>query len=159
MARQNPEIDYVAELLKLREIYVRASPQLRWEVIVQRLAQQEIGAVKLVTVVSAVEALARALLLEIQAKDVTQRTRLYKRHKGKESHLMIDQLFRELGLPAPNSYFAEDTWPLFKHAVNFRNLVVHECTYLGRDKYISLISACEEVLSELVRIGRVRVSD
>ena len=157
MARLNPEIDYVQELRQLRGIYVAAPPQARWNVIAQRLEQAEIGPVRLLTVVSAVEALARAILLEVQSRAGTDKARLYDRHKSKEPHVLVEHLFAEVQLPAPSTHFPEDTWDLFRHAVNFRNLVVHECTYLGQDKYRSLIAAGEEVLGELVKIGGIRV--
>lgn len=157
MARSNPDIDYAQELLQLRRIYIEAGPQSRWNVIAQRLAHSEIGPVRLLTVVSAVEALARSLLVEIQARGSTERFRVHNRHRSKEPHVLVERLFAEMQMPIPSAHFTEDTWTLFKHSVNFRNLVVHECTYLGQDKYPSLIAACEEVLSELTRIGDIRV--
>jgi hypothetical protein len=158
MARANPEINYVEELLQLRRIYVEAAPQSRWNVIAQRLAHTEIGPVRLLTVVSAVEALARSLLMEVQTRGSSNKSRLYERHKSKEPHVLVEHLFVELRLPIPSEHFSEDTWALFRHAVNFRNLVVHECTYLGQDKYPSLIAASEEVLGELVKIGGIRAA-
>lgn len=53
----------------------------------------------------------------------------------------------------PAVYFIGDTWQLFGHAVEFRNLVVHESTYLGQDKYPSLVEASEKVLSALIKLG------
>jgi hypothetical protein len=42
---------------------------------------------------------------------------------------------------------------LFGYAVDYRNLLAHECTYLGLDKFPSLIEACEAVLEKLARLG------
>ena len=157
MARLNPDVDYDNEILQLRRTYVAAAPQSRWNVISQRLAHPEIGPVRLLTVVSAVEALARSLLVNIERQGDTDTSQVYERHKRKEAHVLIKLLLTAADLPAPSVHFAEDTWILFRHAVNFRNLVIHECTFLGQDKYPSLIAASEEVLSELVRIGSIHV--
>ena len=56
----------------------------------------------------------------------------------------------------PQTYFKEDTWSLFLSAVGFRNLIVHECTYLGQDKYPSLIQASEDILTSLIILGGLR---
>jgi len=55
------DIDYVAELLSVRSTYVGMSTRQRLSVIRQRLADHHFGANRLVTSVSAVEALARSL--------------------------------------------------------------------------------------------------
>ena len=158
MARLNPHVDYVQELLTLRKIYACVQPQARWSVIAQRLGQSEIGPARLVTVVSAVEALARSLLVQAQSDSAADTFAVYGKHKYKEPHVLIESLLAHLRLPEPHVHFAEDTWPLFKHAVNFRNLVVHECTYLGQDKFPSLIAAAEEILDALIELGGIRVN-
>lgn len=70
MARSNPEVNYVAERLKLRSIYVNSTPRARLGVIRQclALAEAEIGPTRLVTVVSAVEAFARSIVVHSKAK-------------------------------------------------------------------------------------------
>jgi hypothetical protein len=59
------------------------------------------------------------------------------------------------GLSDPGSFFEDDNWKLFVYAVEYRNLLARDCTYLGQDKFPSLIAACEAVLEKLVQLGRV----
>ncbi|MDE2235770.1 MAG: hypothetical protein KGK44_09505 [Gammaproteobacteria bacterium] len=158
MASTNPEIDYVSELLKLRKTYVSAQPQSRLNVIRKRLANNEVGPTKLVTVVSAVEALARSLIIHGNAKTSEAVDRAYAQVKLKDADTLVEDYLRQLGQPKPTDFFVGETWLLFRNAVNFRNLVVHECTYLGQDKYPSLINAGLEVLENLVRLGGLRTA-
>lgn len=153
MALSNPSVDYVAERLKLRSIYVNAHPKQRLVVIRQRLAQPEIGATKLVTVVSAVEALARSLVVHSSAKSQADIDRIYSKIRSRAPEALVQDVLNAFQKGGTEGHFHEDTWPLFCEAVNFRNQVVHECTCLGQDKYPSLIAAALEVLEELVSIG------
>lgn len=43
--------------------------------------------------------------------------------------------------------------PFQLDAVDYRNLLAHECTYLGLDKFPSLIDGCEEILEKLVELA------
>jgi hypothetical protein len=63
MTRLNPQVDYAAELQSLRDTYVCGPPQARLTTIRQRLDRDDSGAARLVTAVSAVEALARSLAM------------------------------------------------------------------------------------------------
>lgn len=63
MARLAANIDYVAELAKIRESYVTADPRQRLSIIRQRLEDHHFGPNRLVTAVSAAEALARSLAM------------------------------------------------------------------------------------------------
>jgi hypothetical protein len=153
MVRANSSVDYVAERLHLRSIYVNSHPKQRLGVIRKRLAQPEIGASKLVTAVSAVEALARSLVVHCTAKDPTDIERVYSKVRSRAPEDLVQDVLGIFGKGDAAAYFLEDTWPLFREAVNFRNQVVHECTYLGQDKYPSLIAAALEVLEAMVSVG------
>jgi hypothetical protein len=156
MATYNPTIDYIGELHRLREIYVDSNPQSRWNIIQRRLTNEEIGPVRLVNLVSAVEALSRSLLVHfpnVPTADVRER---YTKFKSKEGHYLVAEYLKKRGHTDPQAYFEADTWPLFKHAVNYRNLIAHECTYLGQDKYASLIQAAEEVLNGIAALAGLK---
>jgi hypothetical protein len=155
----NPNVDYVADLTNLRKVYTTNSPQARLNVICQRLHHRESPPTRLVTLVSAVEALARSLVLNEKGKPVADREKHYGSVRDREASWLVKEVLRLRDLPLPAQYFAEDTWTLFKYAESFRNLIVHECTYLGQDKYPSLIQATEEVLDGLVKIGRLRMKN
>lgn len=158
MARANPEVDYVADLLRLRETYPKLSPSQRLNIIRQRLEDHHFGPNRLVTSVSAVEGLARSLVIRLGAKGKGQEAlaKAYRRNEKSSAKNLVEQYLLKKAKVRPEEHFGEETWKLFCHAENFRNLVVHECTYLGIDKFPSLISACEEVLEGLVRMAKIR---
>lgn len=52
-------------------------------------------------------------------------------------------------LAEPAAYFGEEAWKLFGYAVQYRNLLAHECTYLGYDRSPELIEACRTVIKKL----------
>lgn len=149
MAKFNPEIDYEQELGGLRFTYVTVGPQARLNIIMRRMDHVEIGPVGLCTAVSGVEALARSLAVEYRADQAVPRAEGYKAVRHASAEELVKRVLVHLGKPIAAERFAEDTWPLFLLAVKFRNLVMHECTYLGNDKTASLIAATREVLSGL----------
>jgi uncharacterized protein YutE (UPF0331/DUF86 family) len=155
MTIARPDIDYVQERLTLRKIYVTSSPRQRLGVIRQRLNQPEIGATRLVTCVSSVEALARSLVVHAKAVDHTSVEQIYSAHRDRDPESLVAEYLRLANCEEPRNHFTEDTWPLFREAINFRNQVVHECTYLGQDKYPTLIEATLEILEELIRLANL----
>lgn len=158
MVRAVPDIDYVAELLKIRASYVKATPRQRLSIIRQRLADHHFGPNRLVTAVAAVEALARTLAMHQKAKKREDLITLYRKYKDRSPKSLVQEYLIARGISSPTAFFGEDTWRLFGYAVDYRNLLAHECTYLGLDKFPSLIEACDEVLSALVKLGSIRES-
>ena len=156
MTYANTTLNYVTELSDLRSLYVSVNPQSRLNVIRQRLAQSEIGPTRLVTIVSAVEALARSLAVHESAKQGLEIASVYDSYRYEKPEALVKEVLNGHGYHDPQIYFKEDTWSLFLSAVGFRNLIVHECTYLGQDKYPSLIQASEDVLAALINLGGLR---
>lgn len=156
MARAVPDIDYVAQLLSVREHYVSATPHQRLSIIRQRLEDHHFGPNRLVTAVSAVEALARSLAMNHKAKSKQELKKLYSKYKDRSPKSLVTEYLTAHGITDPHAFFGEDTWRLFGYAVDYRNLLAHECTYLGLDKFPSLIEACSDVLNSLAKLGRIR---
>ena len=156
MTRAASGVDYEAELLSIRESYVCATPRQRLSVIRQRLEDHHFGPNRLVTAVSAVEALARALAMNHKCKSKTELKRLYPHYRNRAPKPLVKEYLLAKGISDPDTYFGEDTWRLFGYAIEYRNLLAHECTYLGLDKFPSLIGACNEILDSLAKLGRVR---
>jgi hypothetical protein len=149
MALRNPDVDYEGELKTLREAYVASSPQSRYRTICQRLAANESDVVSLCTLVSAVEALARSIVLWHLRRSGQEEHAAYESVRLSAPEKLVVQALAALGKPAPGARFQGDTWDLFSLAVKFRHLVIHECTWLGGDKTRSLIAASREVLEGL----------
>lgn len=156
MARAVPNIDYVAELLSIREGYVCATPRQRLSIIRQRLEDHHFGPNRLVTAVSAVEALARSLAMNHKAKSKEGLKKLYAKYKDRAPKSLVIEYLSACGITDPYTFFGEDTWHLFGYAIDYRNLLAHECTYLGLDKFPSLIEACSDVLNSLAKLARIR---
>ena len=155
MAKINPLIDFVTEEAELRRVYISAPAQSRLNIISKRLNQSEIGSVKLVTSVSAIEALARSLVVNLRTTPQDEISNIYKKYRNKKPEELVEEFLEHHGHSDCSVFFKNDTWNLFKNAVNFRNLIVHECTYLGQDKYPKLILACDEVLDSLIKISKL----
>ena|SRR5215831_8231268 len=156
MARVASGIDYLAELSQIRDAYISATPRQRLSIVRQRLEDHHFGPNRLVTSVSAVEALARCLMQHVGAKSKDDLRKVYPRYKNWTAKTLVREYLEKRGITDPGAFLEEDNWRLFGYAVEFRNLLVHECTYLGLDKFPSLIAACEVVLEKLVKLGNVR---
>jgi hypothetical protein len=143
-------IDYAEELQSIRAAYVGASPKQRLHVIRQRLANPDHAPNVMVTRVSAVEALARSLASHQAGKSPSGQ---YARLRNEDPDRLVELVLACSGAGTPKEVFGTECWQLFRHAVNYRNMIVHECTYLGQDKSPHLEKACETVLEKLVEIG------
>jgi hypothetical protein len=154
MSNLNISIDFSNEEILLRKIYVNAPAQSRLNIILKRLAESEIGPVKLITIVSGIEALARSLLTNHDAfqGNIDEK---YTKYRYKKPEELVEEFLALKGYINYSDYFKNDTWSLFKSAVNFRNLITHECTYLGQDKYPILITSCEIILESLIVLGNL----
>lgn len=160
MVKLNPSINYDNELSTLRDIYVTRPPQARLNIIQKKLTQlksnkSESGANRLVITLSAVEALVRSMLVNFYAKKEAQKAFVYCKYRYEKVDSMVLE-YLNLHNIDPIKHFRDDTWELFCHAIEYRNLIIHECTYLGQDKYPSLIGACNEILDELVKTGNLK---
>jgi hypothetical protein len=138
------------------EKYISVPPQSRLKVIKKRLDALESGPTYLITIVSAVEALVRSMLVNNQAKSANEIASRYTKYIYKNPDEMVEEILTINGHSKPEKYFSGDTWRLFCYAIKYRNLVVHECTYLGQDKYPALVDAAREILDELIKIGGLK---
>lgn len=143
------------ELEELRKTYATSRPAARLGVIRQRLAraQSESGPIRLVTVVSAVEALARSLVVHAPGRPASSSHFRYQQVRKKAALELVEEALRLYGAGTPVERYGDETWQLFELAQRYRDLVVHECTSLSQDKYAALMAACERVLEDLVVAG------
>ncbi len=145
--------DFVAELQALRNTYVGSTPRQRLNIIQQRVHHPQAGPNQLVTHVSAVEALARTLAMHLYAKTKVDLVALYPHYRNRNAKTLVGEYVRAKGVGEPASVFGAETWRLFVYAVEYRNLLAHECTYLARYKYDPLIQASADVLEKLRQIA------
>ena len=133
----------------LRQIYVKSTPRQRLNVALQRIGNTDHDPNLLVTRVSAVEALARSLLVHHLATAHADALSFYDLFRNTGAPSLVEAYFQAKSASTPEVVLGADTWELFGHAVHYRNLLVHECTYLGQDKTPALIEACRIVLLKL----------
>ena len=146
---------YEKELAEIREIYINSTPQQRLHIIRQRLNDPNSGPNRLVTVVSAVEALARTLAMHASFTSKPDISKNYSKYRNRKPADLICEFLLSKGITDPETFFKEDNWLLFDYAVKSRNLLTHECTLLGQDKYPYLIQVCEEILEALAKLAGI----
>jgi hypothetical protein len=149
------EPDYLAELESIRSAYISSMPKQRLNVISQRLQNPTHGPNLLVTHVSALEALARSLAMNAKASTKAKLVSIYPKYRDREAKSLVIEYLASQGHPKPSEFFGPDIWRKFGYAVSYRNMLVHECTYLGQDKYPYLIEACQVVQDKLCILAKL----
>lgn len=154
MANKEPGFDYSSHLTNLRHSYVNANPHQRYKVIRDVLEDYPLDAPnKLIAYVSAVEAYSRTLLVCMDSQGARNRTEAYRKLRNAKPLPMLLSLLERLGV-SEASFFEGDNRELFEYACEYRNLLVHEATYLAPDKYRPMSEACEQVLAGLELLAR-----
>lgn len=147
-------------LAQLRRVYAQSKPAARLAAIRLRLAsaKDDPGPTHLITSVSAVEALARSLVVHAPGRPASTAHFRYQQVRQQTASELVEEALRLHGARPAAQTFGEDTWRLFDLAYQYRDLVVHECTFPGRDKSQPLIAACERILDGMVSAaGLLRV--
>ena len=138
-----------AHLAKLRQLYVEATPRQRFHIAEQRIANPAHGPNLLVTCVAAVEGFARSVVMHCHATTQAELSGVYPRYRFLGPEELILEFLSHRALGSPESFFGSDDWRHFLFAVKYRNVLAHECTYLGQDISPVLVSACQRVLAAL----------
>lgn len=140
---------------ELQRAYAMATPAARLRVIKQRLASAhgEMGSTRLVTIVSAVEALARSLVVHAAGRPASTAEMRHKQFRHTGPVELVEEVLRLRGATAARQHFERDTWDLFEVATRYRDLIVHECTFVGQDRHPYLIAAAEAVLRGLIELA------
>jgi hypothetical protein len=156
MAFKNPDLNYAREVVNLREVYAKSTTRQRINIIDQRLTIKDSLPNNLVTAVSAVEAFARVLVLKLLENAGQDLMQSYEAFRYKSPVALVEKVMELEGVQDIGRYFGENTWELLKYAVDYRNLVIHECTYVGQDKAPSMILACHDALVKLAEIAGIK---
>ena len=140
---------------ELQRTYAMATPAARLRVIKQRLASAhgEMGSTRLVTMVSAVEAMARSLVVHSAGRPASTAEMRYRQFRSTGPVELVEEVLRLRGAGRPLAHFGQETWELFEVAARYRDLIVHECTFIGQDRHPHLISAAEAVLRGLIEVA------
>jgi len=140
---------------ELQRAYAIATPAARLRVIKQRLASAhgEMGSTRLVTMVSAVEALARSLVVHASGRPASTAEMRHRQYRATGPVELVEEVLRLRGAVRGAQHFDAEAWELFEVATRYRDLIVHECTYVGQDRHPHLIAATEAVLRGLIELS------
>jgi len=144
---------------ELQRAYATATPAARLRVIKQRLASAhgELGSTRLVTMVSAVEAMARSLVVHSAGRPASTAEMRHKQFRDTGPVELVEEVLRLRGVPRGELHFERETWELFEVAARYRDLIVHECTYIGPDRHPYLIAAADTVLRNLIELAGLEI--
>lgn len=132
---------------ELRRQYIKASPSSRWSIIEQRLSYPDARPNLLIARVAAVEALARSIALHSNNSTPTESDYKVLKHKRCKELLERVALVKS-GIHADQVFGIDDLENL-QCAEKYRDLLVHECTFLGQGYSADLISACDRIIERL----------
>jgi hypothetical protein len=148
-----------AHLASLRRDYVEAFPHQRLNIAKQRINNPHHDPNLLIAFVSAIEGFARSICMRQSAATKTELSALYPEYERRGPKALIGEYLAKKGLGTPAGQFGAETWQLFGFAVEYRNLLAHECTYLGQDRSPQLIDACRKVLQTLAKAEGLDADD
>ncbi len=140
---------------ELRELYINASPQQRYNVALDRLQYENSGPNLLIQHVSAVEGFARSVALDFKIKAGQPINIAYNDLRNITPVPLIRDHIASQIQQAPEMIFGAEDWELFDIAVQFRNLLVHEASFLQQRYSTLLIRACRNILDKLAEIAGV----
>lgn len=149
------ESDLLEHPRELQRAFALATPAARLRAIKQRLAgaHGELGSTRLVTVVSAVEALARSLVVHASGRPASTAEMRHRQYLQIGPVELVEEVLRLRGAANGAQHFRPEDWELFEVATVYRDLVVHECSTIGQDRHPHLIAATEAVLHGLVELA------
>ena len=135
----------------LRETYIKSHPLKRHGIIKERLENLDGLPNELIVMVSAVEAMARSIILDLATDDGISREEKYDEVKFKRANKLLEEICSHRKVSkTPDEVFGASEIENFKCAEKYRDLLVHECTYLRQGISIVLIDSTKKVLSRLL---------
>lgn len=149
--------DYEKHLRKLRKQYVRFFPRQRVKIAKQRISNPSHGPNLIVTYVSAIEGILRSLVVWKETVSGRPEIETYNKYKRCGVRQLYEKYLQQHDIKS-DVIVAAEKYTLVGYAVEYRNLLAHECTYLGQDKFPDLIDACQEFLSGLCSHAGINVS-
>lgn len=150
------EFQYLlSELTRLRESYVQATPRQRLGVIRQRMENPHANPNVLVATFSGAEAIARSLVMHAKASSKAELSGSYARFRDRPASSLIQEYLKSKGT-TPAELFGGEVWATFKLAESYRNLLVHECTFIENIKFDPLVAACNAVLNGIIKLAKIR---
>lgn len=136
----------------LRDRYINATLRQRYSVAMARIDNPDHGPNRVVAAVAALEGFSRAVAVKAAMTNGETLEAAYSRLQWmKPLDLLEANVLPALHTTASEA-FDPDMWQILPEAIEFRNLLVHEATYLHGGTCEHLVAAAVHVLE---RIGRL----
>jgi len=148
--------DFEMHYKKLRELYLRATTKQRILVAIDRMRYPDAGPNLLITAVSAVEALARAMALEVERRSGRPLRAAYRRLRNLGPVELLEKVVARAHGVRVSDLIGPGTWEEFQWAVKYRNLLLHEGTYLAQLYSRPLLRSTHALFDKLVRLSEIR---
>ncbi|AEG91734.1 Hypothetical protein Rta_06560 [Ramlibacter tataouinensis TTB310] len=135
--------------------YTASTPAARLRIIRRQLAwaASEPGTLRLITTVSAVEALARSLVVHASGRPSNTAQMRYRQFRHSGPVELVEEVLRLRGAAPAARHFPGETWPLFELASDCRDAVVHECAQLAPDRTAAAVQAAQAVFEGLIELA------
>jgi len=146
--------NYDKHLEDLRELYIKATPSQRLKVALDRMNFPECGPNKLIQAVSAVEGLSRALLLNAKVTGGESIDLAYNEIRRYNAKRLVKEYICRYHGSNPTDFISNDVWITFCHAIKYRNLLIHECTFLRHNYSKQLVDASLIVFKKLSEFSK-----
>ncbi len=135
-------------LIKLRRSYIEASFTQRYHVAKQRVENPACWPNQVCNYVSALEGISRALAIEYLVQDEKGLNVAYAEVARKTAAQIIEQFICPKILKTPQELLG-DHWEIVQYAEKYRNLLIHESTFLRQGYAVQLVDGCKEAMKKL----------
>jgi len=137
----------------LRRLYIQGDLRQRYSVAAARIANPEHGPNQVVAAVAALEGFSRAVALKAAlAKGATLEDAYATLRFKKPLSLILEDVLPALRTTVEKAFDSEQ-WSLIPSAIEFRNLLVHEATYLHGYTCQCLVGAAVHVFERLAELA------
>lgn len=134
---------------QLRDIYVASTLRQRYSIACQRIEHPDLGPSVLVNAVSALEGFSRAIAVRALSQAGMSIGEAYQFHRNTGTVDLIAKHICPWLRTTPTTAFGAKAWRQIPEAVEFRNLLIHEATFLNGGTCKRLIAASRHCLDRL----------
>jgi len=151
------DCDYNKHLSLLRSSYITLNTEQRFRVARERIKEGGSYPNLIVVYVSAIEGVLRSLVvqLEAQASGLDKQSCYEKNERESVKSLLKKYTKLKMRNNKTIKLVDKSTLELVDYAVLYRNLLVHDCTYLREGISIKLIEACQLFLEALANEEKI----
>jgi len=136
----------------LRGLYVRATLRQRYSVAKARIDNPDHGPNRVVAAIAALEGFTRAVAVKAELESGTPLELAYEKLRWTKPLELLESYVLPALHTTPAEVFDPAMWKLLPEAIEFRNLLVHEATYLHGGTCEQLVDAAVHVLERIAQL-------